>query len=81
VNTDIKKPSVTIGRDRDADISILDPLISRSHARISYENGEYWIEDIGSRNGTYIWTRKITERTRLTVGEIFRAGASEMRLV
>ena len=86
---ELTKQSIVIGRGDDADISLPDLAASRRHARISYTDGQYWIEDLNSRNGTFInadsrngkavgaW--KIT-RAKLPYGTIFRVGMSEMRL-
>jgi pSer/pThr/pTyr-binding forkhead associated (FHA) protein len=79
---EIKKDVVNIGRDQDKEVSLpLDVIISRSHARISYENGKYWLEDLGSTNGTFIGEMNVKGKAKLPVGKIFRAGISEMRLV
>jgi hypothetical protein len=50
---------ITVGRNPGNDIIISDPGVSRNHARISLENGEYTIEDVGSANGTYVNGYKI----------------------
>jgi pSer/pThr/pTyr-binding forkhead associated (FHA) protein len=77
---EMKKPQMVIGRDRDADISLPDLLVSRQHARITQDRGEYWIEDLGSRNGTLVGGARVLEKTRLPLQTIFRVGVSEMRL-
>jgi len=46
--------AVIIGRTSDCDIQILTDNVSRKHARISYLNEEYKIEDLGSTNGIYV---------------------------
>ena len=43
-----------IGRQPESDLIIRDSRVSRTHARIVAENGEYVIEDCGSRHGTYV---------------------------
>ncbi len=43
-----------IGRSPEAHILLPDRLVSRRHARISYFDGKWYIQDIGSRNGTYV---------------------------
>ncbi len=49
------RPPVTIGKlPSFADAVIPHPTVSRVHAKISSENGEYYIEDLGSRNGTHV---------------------------
>jgi hypothetical protein len=68
----IDQESVNIGRwdpnsgvFTDIDLSDDDPgrYISRSHARISLNNGEYFIQDMGSTNGTFV-----NKGPRLTMG-------------
>jgi len=49
----------TIGREN-ADLTIAsDRHVSRQHARLSYEGGDYFIEDLGSSNGTHVNETKI----------------------
>lgn len=56
----------TIGRDAErCQIVIPHASVSREHARISQENGVFYIEDLKSRNHTYVNSQQITERTRL----------------
>jgi len=50
----LKPNSYTIGRDPDCDIVIADPFVSRRHAKIFYRDNRWFIEDVGSRNGTYV---------------------------
>jgi diguanylate cyclase (GGDEF)-like protein len=63
-----------IGRTRDCSIRIEDPGISRRHARIVRRGPEtYYLEDLGSRNGTFVRGNKITnqllgEGDRLAIG-------------
>ncbi len=50
----IKTSGMVIGRDEKADIFLNDSQVSRSHARITIENGQYYITDLESTNGTFI---------------------------
>jgi pSer/pThr/pTyr-binding forkhead associated (FHA) protein len=78
---EITKKMATIGREEANDIPLpLDGLVSRQHARISLENGECWLEDMGSRNGTFIEEKQVKGKVRLPLGTIFRVGGCEMRL-
>ena len=43
-----------VGRDRDCAVRIDFPSVSRHHARILVTRGEATIEDLGSKNGTYV---------------------------
>ena len=77
----IEKKVVEIGRDQHKDIQLpLDSLVSRSHARISSKDKKFWLEDLGSTNGTYLMGEKVEAKVELHVESIFRVGASEMRL-
>ncbi len=63
----------TIGRAPDAGIILGDPDVSRIHGVIFHENGAWWVEDAGSRNGTFVnGTRQ--ERARLSTGDMLRLG-------
>ncbi|MGH7225952.1 MAG: FHA domain-containing protein, partial [Gemmataceae bacterium] len=46
--------SVLIGRQEDASIYLDSLAVSRQHARILCHGGEYFIEDVGSSNGTFV---------------------------
>ncbi|MEN9529644.1 MAG: LysM domain protein [Pseudomonadota bacterium] len=46
-----------------------DTLVSRNHARLTLEKGALWIEDLGSRNGTFINGKKIEKKTMLRSGD------------
>jgi hypothetical protein len=43
-----------IGRAEDAEVCIQNQFVSRSHARVSFENGEWWVRDLGSANGLFV---------------------------
>jgi hypothetical protein len=68
---------VRIGRAEDNDLVIDDPLVSRHHAVISREGGDFVLRDLGSTNGTYVGARRIQARV-LEKGEVFRIGSSEI---
>ena len=43
-----------LGRGHESDLRISDISVSRSHARIFYENDQYYIEDLSSKFGTLV---------------------------
>ncbi len=47
-------PETVIGRDADCQVVIADRQVSRRHARIRRQAGGYWLEDLGSKNGTHV---------------------------
>ena len=53
------KSSLEIGRSSDAEIQLDDRNVSRSHARIVRAEGEYFIEDLGGKNGVFLNKEKI----------------------
>jgi hypothetical protein len=66
--------SAIIGRDPAADVSLVSQAVSRRHVQISYLNGTYFVEDLGSRNGTYLNDQRITGRVALTERDHLRVG-------
>jgi serine phosphatase RsbU (regulator of sigma subunit)/pSer/pThr/pTyr-binding forkhead associated (FHA) protein len=65
----LDEDEVVIGRHPDCSIVIDDPSVSRRHARITEKNGKYLLEDLRSRNGTYLNRRMIQQSTRLLRGD------------
>jgi VWFA-related protein len=57
-------------------INLLDPGVSKLHATIGYEGGQYWIRDEGSTNGTFIDQQRLTggQRYPLQSGQMVRFG-------
>lgn len=49
----IEKQALLVGRSSECDITINDASMSRVHARITVKSGRYFVEDLGSLNGTY----------------------------
>jgi diguanylate cyclase (GGDEF)-like protein len=63
-----------IGRANDATIAIDEPSISRRHARIVHAgDGRYFVEDLGSRNGTFVNGARV-RRVALTSGDRLQLG-------
>src|SRR6476660_8455504 len=65
-----------IGRGLDCDVILTDPLSSRVHAIIVCEEGDWWVRDAGSRNGTYVNGQKIDE-ARLVDASVLKVGSTE----
>ncbi len=72
------KDAVVIGRTADCDLALNQPSISRRHIRISKDvSGTYYIEDLNTKNGTYLITDN-TETMRIPVGEKVKISANSM---
>jgi pSer/pThr/pTyr-binding forkhead associated (FHA) protein len=72
--------ATTIGRVQPADLVISHAEISRSHARVFHKEGAYFVEDLGSSNGTFVNGKKITAPQVLLPGDTLQLG-SEVTLV
>jgi hypothetical protein len=65
---------IILGREEGVGISIRDPEISRQHARISWQAGNYYVEDMGSTNGTFLNGAPVTGRQLLRSGDTIGMG-------
>ena len=62
------------GREEDARVRIDSPGVSRRHARIVIREGGATLEDLGSKNGTFLGDRRLEGPLRLQDGDTFRLG-------
>jgi FHA domain len=69
----------TIGRSRSSRIPITDQFISTTHARV-FRKGHFWfVEDLGSLNGTYVNGRRISGEQQLHLRDEIRVGETVLR--
>ncbi|WP_409228877.1 FHA domain-containing protein [Gudongella sp. SC589] len=68
---------LTLGRQKDNTIQIKDPYISKRHFRIIKDEEEFFLEDLGSSNGTYLNGEKIHDVVRIGKGDIIKVGELE----
>lgn len=71
---------VTIGRAPDIEVSLQDDYSSGRHARLFPQGSRWFLEDLGSTNGTFVNGTKLTRATPLEVGTDFRVGRTTMQL-
>lgn len=67
-----------VGRDRDCAVSIDSPTVSRRHARIVVTSGEATVEDLGSKNGTYVNGQRVEQPVVLEDGSQIQVGSVTM---
>jgi serine phosphatase RsbU (regulator of sigma subunit)/pSer/pThr/pTyr-binding forkhead associated (FHA) protein len=67
--------TVVIGRGPMSDLSFDDPLISRRHAILNWDNEQCLASDLGSDNGTYVNKRPLSDPVRLRDGDTLSFGA------
>src|SRR6266498_1460195 len=79
---DLSNLPITIGRQESAEVRIDVESISRKHVRISRADSGYQIEDLDSRNGTYLNEERIQNPRRIADGDQIALGPDvEMRVV
>jgi hypothetical protein len=71
---------VLIGRADDSTLVLTDDYASTRHARISQQDGVWFVEDLGSTNGTYLGQHKLGGPTPLEVGVPIRIGKTVLEL-
>lgn len=77
----LDKTPLLIGREADLKIVDTDRIASRKHCKVTFENGNWYIEDLQSHNGTWINSQKIPvgQRMQLLPGTVLRIGREEFR--
>jgi class 3 adenylate cyclase len=65
---------VTLGRERDNDIVLESPHVSRFHARLEWTGSMHVLEDLGSKNGTWLNHRRLEGPTPVNDGDVVRFG-------
>ena len=70
---ELGRKSITIGRGIDANVMIVDKLASRIHCGVSYKDGNYFLRDCDSRNGTFV-NDSLIKVCRIKPGDRIRVG-------
>jgi pSer/pThr/pTyr-binding forkhead associated (FHA) protein len=69
-----------LGRDPNLDLFLDSPGVSRRHALIRIDGERAKVEDLGSKNGTYMRDRRVNSPTPLADGDVVRVGSVELTL-
>ena len=77
---DLAHAPILIGRGPDAAIRLDDDYVSTRHARIASAEDQWFVEDLGSTNGTYVGSARITQPTTLSLGTQVRIGKTILEL-
>lgn len=72
---------VTLGRGSRNTVTLVEPFASMEHAAVLERDGQFWIEDLGSKNGTYLNDVRINKPTVLADGDRIRIGDVTMQFV
>jgi FHA domain len=71
---------ITIGRADDSTLVLDDDYASTRHARLSLRGADWYVEDLGSTNGTYLDRAKVTAPLRVPLGVPIRIGKTVIEL-
>jgi hypothetical protein len=71
---------LTVGRAAGCQITLDDSFVSQLHARVFRRDGQLYVEDLGSTNGTYLNTRKVAGPTIVRRGDALQIGRTVMEL-
>jgi hypothetical protein len=65
---------ITIGRDPACECSLNSEKVSANHARLSFSQNQWWIEDLKSTNGSFLNDEALTTPTVVVEGDLLRCG-------
>ncbi len=75
----VTKDRFVIGRGKQSsDLTLKDPNVSRQHAMVEFQNGVYFMVDMGSTNGVEYNSQRIA-RKQISEGDVFKICDHEMR--
>lgn len=76
----IKRNTLLIGRAEECDVRPLSEDVSRRHCAVHVGPADVWVEDLGSRNGTFVNGERISGKVKVASGDLLRVGALEVRI-
>ena len=76
----LEGPRHTVGSAPDNDLVLRDPFISKCHCALDVHGGRVWIEDVGSRNGTWVNSIQVS-RSEVGMGANILMGRTSLKLV
>ena len=69
-----QQTEIMVGRDPACDVLLDDDAISARHVHLSHHHGQWWVEDLGSTNGTRLNQSPLATPTVLTTGDQIECG-------
>ena len=72
---DLTEQPLTVGRSPEADVVVYDERASRVHCGIRLWDGEYYVKDLKSKNGTFVNDQQV-DVTKIRGGDVIRVGSS-----
>jgi len=72
----VESDALTIGRGEECDVVLPDRQVSRMHVRVSRADDGFYVEDLGSKNGTYVNGAPVRDRIKLQDGDEIQVALS-----
>jgi hypothetical protein len=69
-----------IGRSESSQIRLDDTYVSTTHARLFPRNGSWYVEDLGSTNGTYLNQQRVSSSSEVHPGDTLKVGKTVLEL-
>jgi pSer/pThr/pTyr-binding forkhead associated (FHA) protein len=69
-----------VGRAESCSITVDDTYVSQQHARFFDRDGAWYVEDLGSTNGTYLNDERLTQPAEVHAGDVVRLGKTVLEL-
>ena len=76
--TQVQGEGAVLGRSSKADVVLADRYLSRQHARLFLREGSWFLEDLGSRNTTFVNDRAVVQPTPVRPGDVIRLAESRI---
>jgi len=71
----------SIGRDSDNQVVLDDATVSGRHAAVVFRDARWWVEDLGSTNGTWVAGRPVQQAAPVNPGDVIQVGRVCLRLM
>ena len=76
----VASDSLVIGRAPECELAIDDTYVSQQHARVFAKTGAWYVEDLGSTNGTFVNEQRLSSPAMVQAGDEVRVGTTVMEL-
>jgi pSer/pThr/pTyr-binding forkhead associated (FHA) protein len=76
----LREAGTVIGRNPECALVLDDDFASGRHARIFHQDGAWFVEDLGSTNGTFLGSERLTQPVRVEAGSVLRVGKTVVEL-
>jgi pSer/pThr/pTyr-binding forkhead associated (FHA) protein len=68
-----------LGRETTNHMVLADGSVSKRHAKVSFAEGHFYLEDLGSANGTFVNGERVAGKVRVRPGDLLRLGTVILR--